>query len=175
MRDAMTASAEISGEPPSTVRLETPTGEVSSKASQRGPIVQGQIVEVEDVHGNKVLLSLAALARGVGQAPAPVPPDQILTFGDLQIDPQAREVRLGGRPISLTRREFDLLLFMAEHPRQVFSKAKLLEAVWSSDTTWQSEATVTEHIRRLRMKLGYGKSCDRGLATVWGVGYRFEP
>jgi DNA-binding response OmpR family regulator len=43
------------------------------------------------------------------------------------------------------------------------------------DTTWLSEATVTEHIRRLRMKLGYGKSCDCDLAMVRGVGHRFEP
>ena len=132
----------------------------------------GRIVEVEDVNGNKVLLSMAAVARGVGQFSDT---SRRLCFADLEIDSQAREVIVGGKLIKLTRREFDLLEFMAKHPRQVFSKAKLLEAVWSSNESWQSEATVTEHIRRLRQKLGYTKSSDCGLPTVWGVGYRFNP
>ena len=131
-----------------------------------------RIVEVEDVNGNKVRLSLSALTQGVTRhEPRPCQ----MTFGELTIDPQVREVTVRGEQVSLTRREFDLLLFMASHPRQVFSKANLLESVWMSDTTWQSEATVTEHIRRLRVKLGYSKSSEQGLTTVWGVGYRFEP
>ena len=80
-----------------------------------------------------------------------------------------------GTVIRLTRREFDLLAFMVHHPRRVFSKAELLQAVWSSDAAWQSQATVTEHVRRLRRKLGQEKSTDSGLTTVWGVGYRFVP
>ena len=132
----------------------------------------GRIVEVEDVNGNKVLLSMAAVARGVGQFSDT---SSRLCFADLEIDTQAREVTVGERLVELTRREFDLLVFMVKHPRQVFSKANLLEAVWSSNESWQSEATVTEHVRRLRQKLGYTKSSDRGLTTVWGVGYRFDP
>ncbi len=173
MQESIARTTRVSGEPLNTVRLRTEADHFGSELLDSGSFNQGQIVEVEDVHGNKVLLSLAALARGVGQTPPA--PNQDLLFDDLHIDPQAREVTLGGRAVALTRREFDLLLFMARHPRQVFSKASLLEAVWSSDTTWQSEATVTEHVRRLRMKLGYGKSSSRGLTTVWGVGYRFEP
>ena len=124
---------------------------------------------MEDVNGNKVLLSMAAVARGVADT------SRRLCFADLQIDTQAREVIVGERLVELTRREFDLLVFMVKYPRQVFSKAKLLEAVWSSNESWQSEATVTEHVRRLRQKLGYTKSSGRGLTTVWGVGYRFNP
>lgn len=67
-------------------------------------------------------------------------------------------------------REFDLLAFLASSPRQVFSRDQLLEQVWGSSADWQQQATVTEHVHRLRQKVG----SDR-IATVRGVGYRFEP
>jgi len=70
----------------------------------------------------------------------------------------------------LTAREFDLLAFLLAHPRQVFTRAQLLEQVWSNAQGWQSEATVTEHVHRLRHKLGPGQ-----LVTVRGVGYRSGP
>jgi DNA-binding response OmpR family regulator len=88
----------------------------------------------------------------------------------LHIDPATREVEVDGVPVPLTAREFDLLAFLAGHPRQVFTRAQLLERVWSSQSGWQSEATVTEHVHRLRHKLAH-----RFLVTVRGVGYRLEP
>ncbi len=89
---------------------------------------------------------------------------------NLRIDPWAREVELDGDHVPLTAREFDLLAFLAAHPRQVFTRAQLLEQVWSSSRSWQKEATVTEHVHRLRHKLG-----SEHLVTVRGVGYRLEP
>jgi len=88
----------------------------------------------------------------------------------LHIDPWTREVRFDGELVPLTAREFDLLAFLAAHPRQVFTRAQLLEQVWASSRSWQSEATVTEHVHRLRHKLG-----AQYLVTVRGVGYRLEP
>ncbi len=88
----------------------------------------------------------------------------------LRIDQWTREVELDGLPVALTAREFDLLAFLAAHPRRVFTRAQLLEQVWSSSRNWQGEATVTEHVHRLRHKLG---PCY--LITVRGVGYRLEP
>ena len=88
----------------------------------------------------------------------------------LAIDARTREVRVGGEPVALTAREFDLLAFLAASPRQVFSREQVLEAVWNSSGDWQTDATVTEHIRRLRQKVG-----PDFIATVRGVGYRFEP
>ena len=88
----------------------------------------------------------------------------------LRVDPATREVELDGRPVQLTAREFDLLAFLVAQPRQVFTRAQLLDQVWSSAPGWQSEATVTEHVHRLRHKLG-----REHVATVRGVGYRFEP
>ena len=72
----------------------------------------------------------------------------------LRVDETSRDVTLDGRPVDLTAKEFDLLAFLARHPRQVFTRAQLLQHVWGSAKGWQSEATVTEHVHRLRQKLG---------------------
>lgn len=115
---------------------------------------------------------LAARVRSVlrrsGDAGGTRPPADAST--GLRIDPFTREVLLGGEPVPLTAREFDLLAFLAGHPRRVFTRGQLLEQVWASSRGWQSEATVTEHVHRLRHKLGH-----RYLVTVRGVGYRLEP
>jgi DNA-binding response OmpR family regulator len=100
--------------------------------------------------------------------------EEELTFGQLTIDPAARTVRVDGRDVDLTQREFDLLLFLARHPAQVFSRDQLMDRVWQfsfyTDTT-----TVTVHVRRLRAKLEADPSDPRWIQTVWGVGYRFQP
>ena len=77
--------------------------------------------------------------------------------------------------IELTAKEFDLLAFFAAHPRHVFTRAQLLAQVWRSSSTWQGEATVTEHVHRLRSKLEDDPGCPRMLRTVRGVGYQLEP
>jgi DNA-binding response OmpR family regulator len=105
---------------------------------------------------------------------APVPPDT-LRFGDLEIDEVTREVRMAGRAVVLTRREFDLLAFLARAPRQVFTRAQLLDHVWDSSPEWQDPATVTVHMGHLRQKLEPDPGRPRRLVTVRGVGYRFEP
>jgi DNA-binding response OmpR family regulator len=79
-----------------------------------------------------------------------------------------------GEEVELTQREFDLLLFFAEHPSQVFSRDQLMDRVWEfayySDTT-----TVTVHVRRLRAKIEAKPDQPRWIQTVWGLGYRFSP
>ncbi|MHA3701454.1 response regulator transcription factor [Jatrophihabitans sp. YIM 134969] len=113
----------------------------------------------------------SVLRRSAPEAPAPAAPDPLgETSSALHLDLRAREVELDGEPVPLTAREFDLLAFLAAHPRQVFTRAQLLEQVWSSSRSWQQEATVTEHVHRLRHKLG-----AEHLVTVRGVGYRLEP
>jgi two-component system, OmpR family, phosphate regulon response regulator PhoB len=92
----------------------------------------------------------------------------------LTIDEKTREVTVDGRGVQLTAREFDLLAFLARSPRQVFSRGQLLEHVWDSSTGWQNEATVTEHVRRVRYKLQPDAPEPRWITTVRGVGYRFE-
>jgi DNA-binding response OmpR family regulator len=97
-----------------------------------------------------------------------------LRFDGLEIDPRAREVRVRGRPVALTPKEFDLIRLMASQPRRVFSRWQLLDQVW--DVAFEGDpSTVTVHIRRLREKIEQDPSDPRHLQTVWGAGYRFEP
>jgi DNA-binding response OmpR family regulator len=96
-------------------------------------------------------------------------------FGDLVVRPAEREVALRGDAVNLTAKEFDLLAHLAAHPRRVFTREELLQAVWGSSEDWQDPATVTEHVRRLRKKLEDDPEQPARLRTVRGVGYRFEP
>jgi DNA-binding response OmpR family regulator len=98
-----------------------------------------------------------------------------LTLGELAIDLQTREVTLHGGKVEMTAKEFDLLAFLAGSPRQVFSREQLLRQVWGSSSEWQSDATITEHVRRLRRKIEDDPDQPRWITTVRGVGYRFEP
>ncbi len=100
---------------------------------------------------------------------------QQLDFGDLVIDIAAREVRVRDTVIELTSREFQLLAFLASEPRTVFTRAEILGSVWGVSPGDQSLATVTEHIRRLRIKLEGDERGVRWLRTVRGVGYAFRP
>lgn len=97
-----------------------------------------------------------------------------MRFGDLLINENTHEVHMSGTLLELTSKEFALLVFLARSPRQVFSREQLLEHVWESSGEWQNEATVTEHIRRLRAKLETDPDHPRWITTVRGVGYRFE-
>ncbi|MEZ5228848.1 MAG: response regulator transcription factor [Acidimicrobiales bacterium] len=105
----------------------------------------------------------------------PLVPTSAMSFGSLHIDPGAREVLVDGRPVMLTPKEFDLLVVLAQSPRQVFSRGQLLEMVWDSSSDYQDPATVTVHVGRLRQKLEPSPDQPRHIVTAWGVGYRFEP
>jgi len=115
------------------------------------------------------------LRRAQATTPPPVPTGDRLEFGELGIDIGAREVWVADELVTLTPKEFDLLLFLAQSPRQVFSRRQLLEQVWESSPDYQDPATITVHIGRLRQKLESDPDNPRRIVTVWGVGYRFEP
>lgn len=97
----------------------------------------------------------------------------LLQAGELTVDVGAREVQLSGQPLALTPRELDLLVFLMRHPREVFRREELLEAVWG--WAFGDTATVTVHMRRLREKIESCPSEPAWIITVWGTGYRFEP
>ncbi len=92
----------------------------------------------------------------------------------LSIDPAGRRVFAAGEEVALTQREFDLLLFLARHPGQVFSRNQLMDSVWRY-SFYTDTSTVTVHIRRLRSKIEPEPAAPRYIQTVWGVGYRFQP
>jgi two-component system response regulator ResD len=113
----------------------------------------------------------AVLRRSQPEDTGPEPP---LHFDELEIDPAGRRVRVAGEEVVLTQREFDLLLFLARHPGQVFTRDQLMEQVWRF-SFYSDTSTVTVHIRRLRAKIEREPAQPRYVETVWGVGYRFRP
>jgi DNA-binding response OmpR family regulator len=96
-----------------------------------------------------------------------------LVAGRLRVDRAAHEAHLDGESLSLTTKEFDLLVHLMANPRRSFRRDELLEAVWG--WSFGDTSTVTVHIRRLREKIEADPSAPRHLATVRGVGYRFDP
>lgn len=96
-----------------------------------------------------------------------------LQYGKLVIRKQKRDIVMNGKSISLTAKEFDLLLYMANFPGQVFSREQLLNAVWGYHHSGY-EHTVNSHINRLRAKLEEDPSNPEYVLTVWGIGYKFN-
>lgn len=95
----------------------------------------------------------------------------VIHRGGLIISPHCRQVLLEGKSLALTRKEFDLLYFLASYPRQVFSRQQLYSHVWENDSILAVDETVKSHIKTLRKKLGsVGKSY---IQNIWGVGYKF--
>ena len=116
---------------------------------------------------------LVARIRAMFRRPRghPEEPDDVRRFGDLVIDPLAREVRVGGEPVALTRLEFDLLDALSGQPRVAFSRRQLLERVWAPNW-FGDEHVVDVHVANLRRKLGDDGAAPRYVLTVRGVGYR---
>ena len=109
------------------------------------------------------------------RATAPLDPvaPTVLVDGDLSVDVAAHEVLLGGEPLNLTVREYDLLVFLLQHPRRAFSREELLKEVWGWE--YADHSTVTVHVRRLREKVEADPRQPTRVVTVFGVGYRYEP
>lgn len=116
----------------------------------------------------------AVLRRTAAAGAVPGAPERgELRFGELAIDRVRRTVHLRREPVALTAREFDLLLYVAEHPGRVFTREQLMDAIWDQDFDGDA-GTVTVHVRRLRTKIERDASRPVYLKTVWGVGYKFE-
>jgi len=95
----------------------------------------------------------------------------VITIGKLMIDKDAHKVTVDGKEISLTAKEYDLLLFLAENPNHTFSKEVLFDRIWGMDAIGDV-STVTVHIQRVRDKINTEN--ERYIETIWGVGYRFN-
>jgi DNA-binding response OmpR family regulator len=100
-------------------------------------------------------------------------PRETIEFGDIVLDGSSREARRAGTVVQLTAKEFELLWFLASHPRRVFSRDQLMARVWGYESAVDT-GTVTVHMRRLREKIEADPSEPRHLHTVWGVGYRLD-
>ena len=123
----------------------------------------------------ELLARVKALFRRVeAYAPRDRPPHgTVLAVDDLTIDVDRRRVTLGGGPVVLTAKEFDLLLCFAGHPGRVYTRAQLLELVWGYSHDGYGH-TVNSNINRLRAKIEHDPAAPRFVLTVWGVGYKFR-
>lgn len=115
-------------------------------------------------------LRTAALVRRSRDAVASA---RLLSAGDFEVDTAQRRVRVRGREVALTAREYELLLYLMGHAEQVLSRDEILREAWG----WSigETSTVTVHVRRLREKIEPDVTEPRHLVTEWGAGYRFSP
>ena len=117
----------------------------------------------------ELLARVAAVLRRMRPALA----GEALEVGDLRLDPVAHRVERNGQPLRLGPTEYRLLRFFMEHPRRVFSRGQLLDAVWGNDSDI-GERTVDVHIRRLRQAIAVPQAADP-IRTVRSAGYALEP
>lgn len=101
------------------------------------------------------------------------PKSNELIIRGLKIDKDARRVWVDGEEKQFTTKEYDLLLFLAEHPNHVYTKEELFKNVWDMDSVGDN-ATVTVHIKKIREKIEYNTAKPQYIETIWGVGYRFR-
>ena len=118
----------------------------------------------------RVKAHIARYERLTGGAPGRQP---LISVGGLEIHTEARRVFVDRREVSLTNKEFDLLLFLAQNPNIVFSKERLFDRIWGMDSLGET-STVTVHIGRIREKIEADSANPRFIETVWGAGYRFK-
>ena len=97
----------------------------------------------------------------------------ILRFNRMMIDLKCREVIIDNKEIQLTKREFDIIELLALHPGQVFSREQIYESIWGIDALGDS-ATVTEFIKKIRLKFSEADPAGTYISTLWGVGYKWE-
>ncbi len=97
-----------------------------------------------------------------------------LSYPGLEIDLPTRSVQCDGEEVHLTPKEFDLLYHLASHPRHVFRREDIVQEVWGYPPANGDLRTVDTHVKRLRKKIEEGRVVPWSLATVWGVGYRFD-
>jgi DNA-binding response OmpR family regulator len=121
--------------------------------------------------GEVVARVKAVLRRARSRPPGHATGEELIDLGRIVVDVRAHEVRVEGRPVGLTAREFALLRLLAEHPRQLFSREHLFERLWGA---YGDRSTVWVHVRRLREKIEADPTRPRHIVTVRGAGYRFE-
>lgn len=124
----------------------------------------------------EVLARIKAIFRRVEalrKTPANSNNDDLIERGAMTIDVNKHQVSVANKPIDLTAKEFDLLVFFARHPGRVYSRVELLDRVWGYGHDGY-EHTVNSHINRLRVKIEPNPGEPHYILTVWGVGYKFS-
>ncbi len=109
-----------------------------------------------------------------GRLRAPIRPQTLIELGDFRIDLDAHSVAVAGQEVRLTPKEFDVLVYMAQHPRKVLTHRSILNAVWGSNSVEQNEY-LRVFVGQLRKKLEPETGSPKYILTEPWVGYRFEP
>ena len=99
--------------------------------------------------------------------------NKVIEIRGLKIDTTARRVWINGEEKTFTTKEFDLLTFLASHPKHVYTKDELFSEIWDMESIGDI-ATVTVHIKKIREKIEFNTSKPQYIETIWGVGYRFK-
>ncbi|MGZ4807582.1 MAG: EAL domain-containing protein, partial [Ilumatobacteraceae bacterium] len=140
-------------------------------ADRAAELLQPINTDATNLGGVLIDLNRMSVERDTG-APGLV---RVLQYGSLEIHLDTRTVTIDSQEVETTAKEFDLLAFLASRPGHVFSRDELLNHIWGSSKDWQDQATVTEHIYRLRKKIEPDRSKPRLLRTVRDRGYCFGP
>lgn len=121
----------------------------------------------------EVMARVRAVLRRIGPQETPGPEGGVLRFGSLSVDMERFTAEIGGSPVSLTKKEMELLWTLVQSPGRVYSRDQLLDLIWGYDYFGDSR-TVDSHIKRLRAKLDAYGHPGWEIHTIWGVGYKFE-
>lgn len=167
--DGLTITRQIRQRQATPIIMLTAKGEISDRIY--GLDVGADDYLIKPFSPQELMSRIRAVLRRSAEAALPHEPP--LEFNELRIDPDTRLVSVRGQEITLTAKEFDLLWFLARHPRQVFTRSQLLDYVWGYEFVGDS-STITVNIRRLREKIEQDPSEPKYILTVWGVGYKFE-
>ncbi|MFA8439828.1 response regulator transcription factor [Pueribacillus sp. YX66] len=163
--DGFTACKEIRKFSDVPIIMLTAKGEEADRVS--GLKMGADDYIVKPFSPNELLARIEALLRRTNQNVK----SALLRIGKLVIDIDGRTVKVNDKPITLTRKEFDLLLLLAKNKERVFTREQLHDRVWGMEHSKATLRTVDTHIKTLRIKLGKASEL---IKTVWGVGYKLE-
>lgn len=128
------------------------------------PFSPGQLVARVKAHLRRTLQSYAIL---------PSPSAHQLNYGELEVNLLSHDVKVGGRTVTLSAKEFDLLTYLAKSPNKVFKLEQLYQHIWNSESFGDTR-TLMVHISNLRKKIERDPTNPRYIVTVRGVGYKFQ-
>jgi two-component system, OmpR family, response regulator ResD len=128
---------------------------------------------VKPFEPDELVARVMALLRRHSLTKQPEALNATIEHEEILIDPEAREVKISGKTVDLTQKEFDLLRLLTQNPKRVYSRNMLLEQVWGQDF-FGDERTVDTHIKNIRDKVNKAGLTYNPVQTVWGVGYKFN-
>jgi two-component system response regulator ResD len=159
-------------------RTETPIIMVTGRDDEVDKVVgleMGADDYITKPYGARELVArVRALLRRVALTAKAGATQRRISFPELEIDLASRQVQCQGKNVHLTPKEFGLLCHLASQPRRVFNREEIVREIWGYNPDVKALRTVDTHIKRLRRKLEEGRQVPWRLATVWGVGYKFE-